>query len=293
MVVSMVASKTMTGPTGCSRSVSLTLLGEALPASLQPLSDQAQLRIEPAQVALREGFHHESALRAPGIALGGAQAIGPYLGKDARYRAVAREGFWPRAQDLLTGFSIRNSEHAQRPHPKHVLRAILVGPTLENEMQTAQLELVRVTEQRETARPRQILESALGSEALSGAPQRGDVDVQGAFALDDGTAREALGPAIPRARFAAEAPAMVATDELCAFEFTFTEQRALVRAAPFERAEPRRRMQQDEIRALCRHGVRTVALELVEEGDTRKSGCRPAALLRGRNVRHRHRIWNP
>jgi hypothetical protein len=65
----------------------------------------------------------------------------------------------------------------------------------------------------------------------------------------------------------AEAPAMISANERVSVELALSEQRALVRTAPFESSKPSRRPHDHDVESVRRQRVWAIAVKLIQVGN--------------------------
>src|SRR6185436_6838458 len=123
--------------------------GRAREAMVDPLGDDAQRRIERAQVAMRERIHHEATLRTPGAAFGREQALEAHLAEDRLDIADAPVGLGPRAQHLVRDRRIADDEEATAAHTERIDAAVLFTPPLEDVVEAIEVGLERIAEERQ------------------------------------------------------------------------------------------------------------------------------------------------
>jgi hypothetical protein len=137
--------------------------------------------------------------------------------------------------------------------------------------------LVGVTQERQPTWARQIIERSLrqGSARLTGKLR--NIDENGTLPFNDRTRDEALRSIFALPRVDAEAPVMISAHEHAAINLAFAEQGALMRTASLKRSPPRRCPHNYDVDAISRNRMRTVAVKLIQAGDTCQ--CRPCHQL--------------
>ena len=239
-----------------------------LPPRLQPHGDDLDARKEPMQVALSEGGDGKLALWAPDLTLGVEHALDPEFAEDAVQILGAAKGFGSRAQNVFDRRRIGRRNNSSRAHPELVDRAVSSRPFLQNEVSFGRVELVKVADQRQWLRARQVIQRARRSGPGSGRLEARDVDEQRAIPLGDGTGSQTFRPSVALSGVECESPAMVSADKRVAVEFALAEQRALMRAAASEGAPSAAGSRQDDVHAVRGQRERTCAFEFAEIGDT-------------------------
>ena len=121
-----------------------------VPALPHALGNRLERRVEAPQVAGGEGLHGQTSLRPPGRTLGGEDARDAHLGE---HRLDVREptiSLGPRPQDLLGQLGVGDHDRSSfAAHPVPEKRTVLPRPAFEDLVQTRDVELQEVAEERQ------------------------------------------------------------------------------------------------------------------------------------------------